>query len=125
MLRSPALIALIGILLMAGRIEAQTPEAADPDVAHCAEVSALQLLARGYGGRGVAEVAADPAHASIDRWEGRFSRQNAKRVATMIRVPLLASYRDETRSPSSLTLEARCGFTSGKLLATEVRLPAN
>ena len=109
--------------ISAGAATAQTPEATNPDVARCAETVSLRLLARGFAGRGVGEVAADRANASIDRWEARFSGKNATRVATLVRVPLVATYRDTKMAPPLVALEARCGFTSGKLLATDVIVP--
>ena len=96
-----------------------TPEATDPDVARCAAVLTRQLEAKGFAGRPVASVAADRAQASIDRWEERFSARHATKVATLIRVPIEVAYASGT-APSRARLEGRCGFTSGKLLASEI-----
>jgi hypothetical protein len=109
----------LAVLLTASSASADTPEASDPDVARCAVALDQQLDAKGYRGRAAARVATYRAQASIDRWEAPFSARNRTRVATLIRVPLQVTYRED-KSPSTEALEGRCGFTSGGLLATEI-----
>jgi hypothetical protein len=111
--------AVLSLALACAGACAQSPEATDTNVARCAAAASLKLEASGVEGRVVASVTADRAKATIDRWEAPFSRDNAQSVATLISVPLLIAYADG-RNPPRAFATARCGFTSGRLLALEI-----